>query len=188
MLVECEACKAKISQAAKKCIHCGHPLKSRNKLALIATGAALATLLGLVYWKLQLHDDTSMVSVATEKQPQEMVSAESESIEYRSTKEVHRAMMLRAVRDNAELPKMVSPFIRQVRTAYDVSSSTLVFTYQVMNEKLFNDRVEPSISEVIVATYCQSQALSDLKANGVGARWIYLSGGRELFNKTVKDC
>ena len=184
MLVECEACHAKVSQVAKTCIHCGHPIKGRNNIVLVATGAALTALLALVYWKLQLHDGSSMVSVTANEPSQKVVSTK----EFPSAKETHRAMMLRAVRDNAELPKMVSPFIRQVRTSYDVSSSTMIFTYQVMNERLFNDTVQPSISEVIEATYCESRVMSDLRANGVNAQWIYLAGGRELFNKIVGGC
>lgn len=188
MLVECEACKATVSEAAKTCIHCGHPLKSRNNIALIATGAALTALLALVFWKLQLHEGSPMASGAANEPSREVVSTESEGIEFPTAKETHRAMMLRAVRDNAELPKMVSPFIRQVRTAYDASSSTMTFTYQVMNERLFNETVQPSINEAIETTYCESHVMSDLRANGVNAQWIYLAGGRELFNKTVGGC
>jgi predicted nucleic acid-binding Zn ribbon protein len=187
MLVQCEACGAKISESSKACVQCGHPLKKSKRIYLSVVLALLSVLALVSVWKVyspSIADRTV--------QPAASTSASTSSSEYsvsaEITKETHRQMMLRAVRENAHLPKMVSPFIRHIRTSYDVNESTMTYTYQVMNEQLFNESVMPAISDVIKQTYCSSANFAELRTQRISAQWLYLSGGRELFIGKVSRC
>ena len=187
MLVQCEACGAKISESSKACVQCGHPLKRSNRVYLSLALILLGALCLLGAWKVYSPSGTGDTATSVAGAPA-TTSISDNYAPVEAIKDTHRQMMLRAVRENAQLPKMISPFIRHVRTGYNVNESTMTYTYQVMNEQLFRDSVMPAIGDVIKQTYCSSATFADLRSKGISATWLYLSGGRELFTGTVSEC
>ena len=189
MLVKCPACHSDISAAAPSCIKCGHPLKSYNK-GIMTISLTIFALLVVIYAGFKVfspldHQDSPTAELTSDRT---RVQQEAELIDPNLSKETHRTMQLRSVRENANLPKMVTPFIRHARTDYRIKSSTMEFTFQVMNEQLFKDDLQESLPQALTNAYCTSDVYLDLRQRGVAATWIYLSGGREIFKETVAAC
>lgn len=189
MLVKCPACDSDISAAATSCIKCGHPLKSNNK-GIVTISLAIFALLVAIYAGFKVfapldHENSLKAELISDRgrEQQEPVLTAPNSI-----RETHRAMQLRSVRENASLPKMVTPFIRHSRTDYRIGSLTMEFTFQVINEQLFKDDLQESLPQALKNAYCTSDVYRDLRKGGVAATWIYLTGGREIFKETVAGC
>lgn len=189
MLVKCPACDSDVSAAASSCIKCGHPLKSYNK-RIMTISLAIFALLVAIYAGFKVfvpldHENSPKAELTSDRG---RVQQEAQLTSPNLSKETHRAMQLRAVRENANLPKMVTPFIRHARTDYRIKSSSMEFTFHVMNEQLFKNDLQESLPQALKNAYCTNDVYLDLRQRGVAATWIYLSGGREIFKETVAAC
>lgn len=194
-LIACAACGNTVSETAKICMNCGHPVRKSGGLSVRwVIVSVFLSILALLVFKVY-PDELSTFTRAfvglndpTEKAPSPEINHEDFSA-YRVERSKLRPALVNFVGEwSRATPYRVNNLVTLTAVRLDESPLTLEFIYEMNGAASGYDFDFDSVGDAMMNRYCTSPDLAIASTNDVPVRWRYVRLGRTLHEKLITTC
>ena len=195
-LINCPACGTQVSDQAKICVRCGHPLKKSRGTQFVWIVLVVLVLItaGVAVNKLMPPEtlDEFLEAIAAVTNSAEQVTDNANGQEFKPRflrgEALHKELTAYTMRLNRLTPFKPNEMVTLQRVIYQPKPPGLVFEYE-MNAMASKRAVDlNSIHPILMQRYCTDPEISIASYNGVAVTWRYYKAGRLIHTHTIKRC
>lgn len=183
-------CGGQVSQAARACPHCGHPMsRSRSYSGMLPFVVLLLLLIAGLGAIFQLNPNLRL---------SDFLPSESEKSQAPSTieappakldkKTLQKELQAYAFRLNRLTPYKPNPVLTLQRVYVDSKPASIIFEYEVVENYDREYFRSGAVRDVLMRRYCTDEDFAFLAANGVHVTFRYLTKGRLIHAEKITRC
>ncbi len=195
-LINCAACGTQVSDQARICVRCGHPLKTSGgtQFVWITLVALVLITAGVAVNKMMppetLDEVLEAIAAVTNSTEQDTENADEQAFKpkFLRGKALHKELTAYTMRLNRLTPFKPNEMVTLQRVTFERKPPALVFEYE-MNAMASKRTVNlKSIHPLLMQRYCTDPEISIASYNGVAVTWRYYKAGHMIHTHTITRC